>query len=127
MQEIYKLAGIFNQFNVIPDFIYPVFERGGQYYIWTGDEETLKTKRYVPVKDYGIERIIRISDLKTNEIQQTDFSKESKPIFGFQISETEVFFGFFEEIKEFLQNFETQDKTLKEEIFDFLSIYDLKT
>ena len=49
MQEIYKLAGILNLFNVVPDFVYPVFERNNQYYFMTGDEDTLKTEGYIPV------------------------------------------------------------------------------
>ena len=122
MQEIYKLAGILNLFNVLPDFVYPVFEKNNQYYFMIGDEDTLNTEGYIPViGDDVIKRIAKISDLKTNEIRQVDFTKESKPFFGFQLSETEVFFGFFEEIKEFLQNFETQDEILKEEIADFLT------
>jgi len=126
MQGIYKLVGILNLFNVIPDFIYLVFERNKQYYLLTGDEETLRIKEFVPVKNSAIGRIIKLSYLNTNEIQQVDFTKESKPIFGFQVSDTEVFLGFFEEIKEFLQNFETQDEILKEEISDFLSAYEIK-
>ena len=94
MQEIYKLAGILNLFNVVPDFVYPVFERNNQYYFMTGDEDTLKTEGYIPViGDDVIKRIAKISDLKTNEIRQVDFTKESKPFFCFQLSETEVFFG----------------------------------
>ena len=122
MQEIYKLAGILNLFNVLPDFVYPVFEKNNQYYFMIGDEDTLNTEGYIPViGDDVIKRIAKISDLKTNEIRQVDFTKESKPFFCFQLSETEVFFGFFEEIKDFLQNFETQDEILKEEIADFLT------
>ena len=122
MQEIYKLAGILNLFNVLPDFVYPVFEKNNQYYFMIGDEDTLNTEGYIPViGDDVIKRIAKISDLKTNEIRQVDFTKESKPFFGFQLSKKEVFFGFFEEVKDFLQNYETQDEILKEEIADFLT------
>lgn len=121
MQSNYKLVGILNLFDIVPDFVYPIFERDSQYYFITGDQEDLKTEGFEVVKDAAVKRIIRLSDLKINEFKQREFSKESNPIFAFQVSETEVYFGFFEEIKEFLKDFETEDEILKVTIEDFIN------
>ena len=73
MQEIYKLAGILNLFNVVPDFVYPVFERNNQYYFMTGDEDTLKTEGYIPV--IGDDVIKRIAKIIKNHINKSPFWK----------------------------------------------------
>lgn len=121
MQDNYKLVGILNLFDIVPDFVYPIFERDNQYYFITGDQEALKTEGFEVLKDAAVKRIIRLSDLKINEFKQREFSKESTPIFAFQVSAREVYLGFFEEIKEFLKNLETEDEILKRAIEDFIN------
>ena len=121
MQENYRLVGILNLFDVVPDFVYPIFEREGRYYFITGDEETLKTEGFEQVSERGVERIVWLSELKTNECKLREFNNESEPIFAFQVSETEVYIGVFKEIRDFLETFETDDRILKKEIKDFIT------
>lgn len=121
MQERYRLIGVMSIVGILPDFVFPIFEKDGKYYFINGDEETLKIESFVEVEKCAHERIVPLNNLKTNEIYQRDFTKESEPIFAFQSSEIEVFIGFFKEIKAFLQSFETDNEILREDIEDFIN------
>ena len=121
MRDNYKLVGILNLFDVVPSFVYPIFEKEGRYYFITGDEETLQTEGFEIVKESAVKRIVFLNDLKTNEFLQREFSEESEPIFVFQVSVTEIYIGAFEKIRDFLQTFETDDEILKKEINDFIT------
>lgn len=121
MLENFRLVGVMNMFGIVPDFVYPIFEKDNQYYFITGDEETLKTEGFEVVKESAIKRIVWLSELKTNEFEPREFNKESEPIFAFQVSGTEVYIGVFKEIEDFLQTFETDDRILKKQIKDFIT------
>lgn len=121
-KEKYKLVGILNLFDVIPDFVYPIFEKDNQYFFQHGDDESLKRLDFLPVKESAIDRIVLLKDLKVNKLPQIWFSVSSKPLFGFHFSDNEVYLGFFEEMTEFLKSFKTEDDILVKEIREFLSI-----
>ena len=121
MQEKYKLSGFINMFNVIPDFIFPVFEKKGIFFFETGDETTLKLEEFIEVKQSCIDKIVFISNFKTNLSGEVEISLGSAPIFGFQVSEDYIFIGDFEEIKKFLMSYETDDEILKKQIEEFLN------
>lgn len=121
MTENYKLVGILNMFNVIPDFIFPVFEKDGHYYFETGDEATLKLEEFVEVKQSCVDRIAFLHKFKTNLSRDVEIALKSAPIFGFQVSDDYVFIGNFEEIKKFLISYETNDTILRKQIEDFLN------
>lgn len=121
-KEKYKLVGILNLFDVIPDFVYPIFEKDNQYFFQHGDDESLKRLDFLPVKESAIDRIVLLKDLKVNKLPQIWFSVSSKPLFGFHFSDNEVYLGFFEEMAEFLKSFKTEDDILVKEIREFLSI-----
>ena len=117
--EKYKLVGVLNLFDIVPDFVYPIFERENQYFFQHGDDDSLRLLDFLPVKESAIDRIVLLKDLKVNKLSQIWFSVSSKPLFGFQFSDKEAYLGFYEEVKEFLQSFETEDIILKKEITDF--------
>ena len=120
MQETYKLVGILDLFGVVPNFVYPVFEKDSQYYFLVYDENAKKIGRFEPVKSSCISKIVFLSNLKTNMFQQTDFSKNSEPIFVFQLSEDEIFVAPISEAACFFETFETENSILKKKIADFL-------
>lgn len=120
MQETYKLVGILDLLGVVPNFVYPVFEKDSQYYFLVYDENAKKIGRFEPVKSSCISRIVYLSNLKTNMFQQTDFSKNSEPIFVFQLSENEVFIAPISEAANFFETFKTENSILKKKIVDFL-------
>ena len=72
MQENYRLIGIMDMFGIVPNFVFPVFEKDKKYYFMTGDEATLKVEDFLLIKESAVERIIFINNLKTNELLQKD-------------------------------------------------------
>lgn len=62
MQETYKLVGILDLFGVVPNFVYPVFEKDSQYYFLVYDENAKKIGRFEPVKSSCISRIVYLSN-----------------------------------------------------------------
>lgn len=122
MRETYKLVGILDLFGVVPNFVYPVFEKNGQYYFLVCDKNFKEIERFEPVKDSCVSRIVYLSNLKTNMFQQTDFSKNSEPIFVFQLSEDEIFVAPISEAASFFETFKTENSILKKKIADFLNI-----
>ena len=119
--EEYKLVGILNMFNLLPDFIYPIFEKDNKYYLLTGDMKTKTIETFKKVKESKVDDITFIKDMKTNIKDEIILTISSSPIFGFQTSKDEVYFGKYEEMVKFLREFETDDKLLKEQIEDFVS------
>lgn len=120
MQETYKLVGILDLFGVVPNFVYPVFEKNSQYYFLVCDKNFKEIERFEPVKSSCISKIVFLSNLKTNMFQQTDFSKNSEPVFAFQLSENEVFIAPISEAANFFEAFKTENSILKKKIADFL-------
>lgn len=126
MQVPYKMVGFLNLLDIVPDFVEPVFQRGKrkkEYYIQTGNVQSLTLKRFIPVKKLYVDKII-IFDNKVivNDCKIKQVSLKSEPIFGFQYANDSVFVGTYEEIKRFLEEFKTDDDILKEEIRDFIEI-----
>lgn len=119
--EGYKLVGILNMFDLIPDFIYPVFEKDGQFYFHFGIMEELKTEEFLPIKTEIHSKIVKFDNLKVNNSFEGEvFNLETAPVFGFQTSENEVFLGHFAEMKKFLETFEAKEVFLRNEIKDFI-------
>lgn len=120
-KDSYKLVGILNMFDLIPDFIYPVFEKDGQYYFHFGDQEKLKIEEFCPIKEEIHTKIVKLDKIKVNHsCEEAVFYLDSDPVFGFQTAENEVFLGHFAEMKKFLETFETEEEFLKNEIEDFI-------
>ena len=122
MKEQYKLVGILNLFEVVPDFVYPIFEKDNKYYFCIGSEEELKIKDFELENFSNLKKIKYLSDIKSNLSEEIILTKDSEPIFAFQSSYEYVYIGFFKEFKEFFENYEYDDEILKEEIKDFFDV-----
>lgn len=49
MDQGYHLAGFLNLFGFLPDFVYPIFSKGGHYYFQHGKDDVLE--RFVEVRE----------------------------------------------------------------------------
>ena len=118
--KTYELFGISNFFDLVPDFVFPVFtckEEGNEKkYIQQGDNDSINN--FVELNNYPI---IPLKDISTNDLTRSTFAVGSKPLFAFQTTEKEYFIGYKEEMDDFLKKFQTDDKILNEEIEDYFS------
>ena len=53
----YKLFGTMNMFDFVPDFVYPVFEKNGEYYFQNSDNSMEIDSFYKICGEKHIERI----------------------------------------------------------------------
>ena len=121
----YQLVGFVNMFNIVPDFVSPVFQGfdDSLYYFQHGNEKTLKITDFDPISKCCTSRIVFLGDVvKSNYFSDTEVSLNSRPIFAFQVSDDFVQIGYYEDMRKFIETYETDDKILKEQIYDFLFV-----
>lgn len=119
--EKYRLVGIMNMFDIVPDFVMPIFENNNKLYFQIGKMKTLTITEFTPVKESAIKHVILFDKLTNNLRQPKKLTLEDDPLFSFQTSKNYVFIGTYEEMKEYLLSFETTDEKLIENIEDFLN------
>ena len=122
MKEQYKLVGILNLFEVVPDFVYPIFEKDNKYYFCIGSEEELKIKDFELENFSNLKKIRYLSDIKSNISEEIIVTKDSEPIFAFQSSYEYVHIGFFKEFKQFFETYEVDNDVVKNIIEDFFDV-----
>lgn len=114
----YKLVGFLNMFNIVPDFVYPIFEQSGQFYFQSGAYD--KIDNFVPVK---CEMYPRISHIEYKGPQMTRkghvITKDSKPLYAFQIGKNNFIFGNSRQMLGFFSKYIPHNPILKEQIEDF--------
>ena len=126
-KETYKLVGIFNMFDIIPDFVYPVFEREGKYFFQDANEEghTINSpiESFVQIKESAIEKIKLLTDFVVCGNKETDFEVGSKILHIFQIDKERLQIGTEEEMIEFATTYKTDNEVVAEQLNDFLEEY----
>lgn len=114
----YKLTGFLNMFDIVPDFVYPIFQCDDIYYFQEGNND--KIDSFVPVKSAVYPMVHKISDYeKIIGFKNETNTVNSRPLYAFQVKDNEVFCGNAEMILEFFDTYSTDNTFLKEEIEDF--------
>lgn len=108
----YKLIGFLNLFDIVPDFVFPVFEHNGSFYFQNGKKD--KIEMFEKVKDGLQDRIIQ---LKAKE--SLLLTIVSKPIYAFQKLEEDIEYGTAAQIAKVLNEYKTNDSILQKEIEEF--------
>ncbi len=119
--EKYKLVGIMNLFNIVPDFVRPIFENDNKLYFQISNEKTAIITEFVPVKENAINNVILLNTITNNLKKREDLTISNNPLFAFQTSEEYVFIGTFEEMRDFFKSFKADNQILSDEIRDFLN------
>lgn len=114
----YKLYGFMNLFDIIPCFVYPIFQYNNKYYFQEGEND--KLIGFVPVKLSAYAMIHKIKDYKyIVGIKDTILSISSKPLYAFQTNKDKIVCGMSDFILSFFEYYQTDNIVLKEEINDF--------
>jgi len=121
-EATFKLVGVMNMFGNIPDFVWPVYEsKDGQLFFSEGREKDCTIDGFKKVKPSALQVVRLFKDgLSTNQFELQEVTIGSKFIFAFQTSEDAVQLGDYQQMKQYLEDFETEDEILKTEITDFL-------
>jgi hypothetical protein len=128
----FKLVGILNSFDIMPDFVIPIFvclqdiatdEPRKIYYFQVVNDESDTLSCFSKLSNYDEHYIKNVQFLeKATSYTDVLFDVHSKPLYAFQSSKDDVFIGNYGEMKEFLGKYKTEDDILKEEIQDFLEL-----
>ena len=108
----YKLHGFLNLFDVIPDFVFPVFECDGEFFFQHGRENVVE--EFIKVKMEALERVSKLQDGVIFSI-----SIGSAPVYAFQYDSTSIVYGYADYIKNKLEGFSTNDLILRKQIQNF--------
>lgn len=120
----YRIIGFLNMFDIIPDFVYPVFRSTNnqfldKLFIQSGEND--KNFEFIPLKESIYHKVINYREL--NKIRGITVTKEftilDKPIYAFQINDKEMICGDSAKMIRFFKSYTVQDCILEEEIKDF--------
>lgn len=114
----YKLIGFINLFNIVPDFVLPVFDLNGDLFFQVGEYDQIK--RFGKAKVSIREKIISNSPDFFSNISTQFFDIYSKPVYAFQNSEKDIVYGDSSFIRKYFKNYSPNNKVLASEISDFL-------
>ena len=117
MNEKYKLIGFLNMFNIVPDFVFPVFEFNGELFFQEGEND--KIKGFNPAKSAIRTKIIPVVSNKFSDIRIDLFDISTDPIYAFQ-TEEQVVYGTSSFMRQFFKAYSPQNEVLALEIRDFL-------
>lgn len=130
----FKLVGTLNMFEILPDFVIPIFINTQEeiedpnimnksFYIQVGSDEKDTIQYFTKLENYGSMLKQKVSIIKGNNIYSgRTYDIKSRPVYAFQYTETDVFWGNYMEMKEFFKKYLTEDENLQEQIQDFLNL-----
>ncbi|MBD5534993.1 MAG: hypothetical protein HDQ99_04965 [Lachnospiraceae bacterium] len=121
MMEYYRLVGVINLFGLYPDFLFPVYERGNEYFFHNGSENQIEC--FDRVKDSITENIIFFKDTDCpiiNMCRSQLYYKEGKPAYAFQDENKIIFCSDLGVMLMYLDSYQTEDVYVKEAIYEFI-------
>lgn len=118
-QGYYKLYGIMNFFDIVPDFVRPIFEKDNDYFFQTFNESTQEIE-FAKVKESAIQHITPLSLLCVSGNYFLQDKSYSVGLFAFQTSKRSVVICDSEGMVNFLSLYKTDDEVLKKILNDLL-------
>jgi len=118
MLNKYKLVGFLNLFNIVPDFVVPVFESKEKYYFQDGEQDRIK--EFIEAKKSVTEHLIPLDCVVSNDIFVGKYyDSNSKPIYAFQTKD-HVICGESSFLKQFFKTYTPSNEILETQIKEFL-------
>ncbi len=103
MEEIFKLIGFLNVFEVPNEFIYPVFEFEGKYYTQSRDSY-IRIESFEPLANDQF--VMHVEPFYKYQLEYNskkyDFKIGDEAIYGLQIGTSKIFLGNFSALKKFV-------------------------
>lgn len=130
----FKLVGTLNMYEIIPDFVIPIFINTQEkiedpnimnksFYIQVGSDEKDTIEYYTKLDNYGPRLKQRVSIFREVSIYSGRiYDIESRPVYAFQYTETDIMCGNYSEMKEFLKKYQIEDENLQKRIQEFLNL-----
>lgn len=122
MKECYTLVGVINLFELYPDFLFPVYEKGNEYFFHNGANDQIES--FDRVKDVIKEKIIFFDDTDypiINVCKKRHYHEKGTPAYAFQDENKVIFCADLEVMLAYIKNYRTEDVYVKEDIYEFFS------
>lgn len=116
MVKRYELIGFINMFNIIPDFVFPVFICDNKYYFQDGNN--IQVDNFIEIKETVYSKIQFKNDIKANLKYLT---VRNSPIYAFQINKNDIYYGKLKEFLNYIKRYNTEDSILQDEINNFIN------
>lgn len=118
--DFYRFVGIINFFGVCPDFVYPIFEKDDELYFAQSENGIITSFKKIAEKLYI--KMVRFIDIKSIELinVKEGYSIGDETVVAFQLDKNEFFISNVAGFIPFINEFDSDDVILKEEIDEFL-------
>lgn len=115
--EKYKLVGVINQYGVVPEFVYPVFEQDGNYYIQDGADDFTIDCFELLTDEKSIKSIKPLNDFSVIYAEKKiTFTIGENKLLGFDFGRNYLFLGDYNAFKHYVGNINMSDEFMKIEI-----------
>ena len=118
-QGSYKLYGIMIFFDIVPDFVKPIFEKDNDYFFQIFNKTTQKIE-FAKVKESAIPHITPLSFLCISGNYFLQDTSYSVALYAFQTTKKAVVISDFEGMVKILSIYKTDDEVLKNSIKQFI-------
>ncbi len=116
----YKLFGTMNMFDIVPNFVFPVFENQGKYYLQNSDNTTEIDSFYEIVGKKYLNKIKPLTSSFNKMINIKDnYMVNDEPLVAFQISKENYFIGTINVFNDFIKSIQIENEMLSKSILDF--------
>ena len=116
----YKLIGTMNMFDIVPDFVYPIFENNGKYYFQNSYDSLEIDSFYEICEEKKISRIKPLTFTFNKLINVKEYyTIGDEPLVAFQTSKEKYFIGTGDVFCEFIKDIKIEKEILSKEINDF--------
>lgn len=120
----YQLVGFMVTFDIVPDFLFPVYEKNNKYYFHNGNQNRILN--FVHAENDIENRIIFINDptkdIKTSnpKLLNKKYFKHDVPVYAIQCDEKEIYYDYLFEMIKFISTIKTKDTLFKKQIINFI-------
>lgn len=115
-QTKYNLIGVIFSLNECVDFVRPVFEYNGKYYFQYGKDGVITNFKEISKELKNRIALLNKIEISTNINLKKEYTVGEDPIIALRLDRKNYFLSDINNFIKFIEEYETEDEILKEEI-----------
>lgn len=122
MDREYQFVGVINLFGLYPDFLFPVYEKGDEFFFHNGDENRIYN--FDPITESVRGKIVFLQSDQVKIIDNTKkkyYHEQDPLVYAFQERPDEIFCSDLTGMLNYLISFNTDDNILQKQIRNFIN------
>lgn len=122
MIEGYRFVGVLNLFNLYPDFLFPIYQKGEEFFFHNGKKNRIYSFEHITESVRKKIIFLNYKDMCIiNDSNNQYFFEHDTPVYAFQKNERQIFCADLGNMIKFLSSFTTEDAILKKQIEKFIN------